>query len=423
LNNKATYTLDSASNLSENKLMRLNFFWAGFIIYTLAYVVKSTGHVNQRLCEMTQFIGVIVFLPSAIYLIHNKIKNRYLSTIFTIYCISTLFVIFRGVQFNYDSIKSLIVDSGYGMFLYLVPAILLFPQNLKFYKKIFDVIVVLSIFFFICDGLFIRDLLDRSPETQDIIELFTWNLALPSGFILLTYKYHSNKRKLLSLAAIVLALLFSIYKARRGLSLILSSVLIFSFFVYLFSTKQKVLIIYLTALLICLGFLYATSIYNITNNKLLNFIAQRGDEDTRTGVELYFYNDMHSKDWIFGRGINGKYYCPGIIDDPNIVYRSLIETGYLQIILKGGLIRLILFLLIAVPAAFLGLFSSKNLLSKASAIWIIIALIAMYPATVESFTFEYMILWIAIGICYSKNIRNLENNFIKERLQNIGNQI
>ncbi|MGN6296807.1 MAG: hypothetical protein ACTHM7_08505, partial [Ginsengibacter sp.] len=153
------------------------------------------------------------------------------------------------------------------------------------------------------------------------------------------------------------ALLFSVYHARRGLSLILASTLIFSFWGYLFSTRQKILTIYLSALGITFGLLYATSIYNINNNKLLNFIAQRGEEDTRTGVELYFYNDMHAKDWMIGRGINGEYYCPNI--DLDTDYRSLIETGYLQIILKGGLVRLILLLLILVPAVILGLFFSN----------------------------------------------------------------
>jgi hypothetical protein len=138
-------------------------------------------------------------------------------------------------------------------------------------------------------------------------------------------------------------------------------------------------------------------------------IAERGDENTRKGVELYFYNDMGTDDWIVGRGINGEYYCPDVTEDQSSNYRDLIETGYLQIILKGGLIRLILFLLISIPAVFLGLFSSKNLLSKASAIWIIIALISLYPSTVESFSLQYLLVWISIGICYSKEIRNLSN--------------
>ena len=308
----------------------------------------------------------------------------------------------------------LLLNPDYGILLYFVPLLILFPKELNFYKKIFDLIVIFGIFFLICDVLFVRELLDRSMETRDVIETLARSLAWPSGFILLTSIYHSNKRKLFALGVVVVALLLAIYKARRGLSLTLGTILIFSFFSYLASSRQKILIIYLSALLATIGLIYASSIYNINNNKLLNFIAQRGEEDTRTGVELYFYNDMHLKDWVIGRGINGQYFCPGIDEDSDTPsdYRTVIETGYLQIILKGGIIRLILFLFIVVPAVFLGLFYSKNLLAKGSALWIIIALLSLYPATVESFSLQYFLVWISVGICYSKKIRNYNNEYL-----------
>jgi hypothetical protein len=307
----------------------------------------------------------------------------------------------------------MLLSADYGILFYFVPLVILFPKHLNFYKKIFSVIIVFALLFFISDILYIRELLERSLETRDVIEKLSWYLALPSGFILLTYKYHSSIKKMLALLTIVIALLFSVYQARRGLSFILISTVVFSFFSYLFSTKQKILVTYLATLFISMGLLYATSIYNISNNKLLNFIAQRGEEDTRTGVELYFYNDMQIKDWIIGRGLNGEYFCPGIEETD---YRSLIETGYLQIILKGGLIRLILYLLILVPAIILGLFTSKNLLSKASSCWILITLISLYPATVESFDLQYIIVWFSVGICYSKKIRNYSDEHIRNVL-------
>jgi hypothetical protein len=309
----------------------------------------------------------------------------------------------------------MLLKADYGVLVYFVPLIILFPKNLGYYKKIFDVIIVFGLFFFISDALYIRELLERSLETRDVIETLAWDLGLPCGFILLTYKYHSSIRKIFALMVIIVALLFSIYQARRGLSVILIATLIFSFFLYLSSTKQKILVIYLFTLLASLGFLYANKIYNINNNKLLNFIAQRGEEDTRTGVEIYFYNDMQTKDWIIGRGMNGQYYCPGIDDETD--YRTLIETGYLQIILKGGLVRLVLYLLIMIPAVFLGIFSSKNILSKAAACWILITLISLYPATVESFDLQYIIVWVSVGICYSKKIRNYSDAYINDFLK------
>jgi hypothetical protein len=401
---------------SPAQLYYLKFFWTGFIIYTLSFVIKGNAHVSLKVGELFQFVGLLLLLPTFIVLIRLKIKNFYLRFTFIIYIIWALWVIARGMQFNYPYIKNLLINADNGGLLYFAPLIILLPQDSTFFKKLFDAIIILGIFYLIYDVLFIRALLDRSFETQNVVEYLVRNLSMPCGFILLTYKYHSNKRNFFAFAVMMLSILFAIYKARRGLSSTLILTVIFAYFLYLFSTKKKVLIIYLSILFISLGALYSTNIYNINNNKLLNFISQRGEVDTRTVVEDYFYDDLKKKDWIIGKGINGEYFCPDIEEDQSTDYRDYIETGYLQIILKGGLVRLVLFLIISFPAAILGLFFSKNILSKASAIWIIVSIISLYPATVESFNLQYLIVWISIVICYSKSLRIKSDHEIEEFL-------
>jgi hypothetical protein len=402
---------EDSFDISSKQLFYLKLFWGAFIVYSVSYVLTGNPHLSEKICQLLQLMAIVFIFFASIFLFKLKITNGYLRFIFIFYFLWLITILLRGIRFDFASVMYMLLNADYGILFYFVPFLIFFPQSLKFYKIVFDVIIILGILFFICDVLYLRELLDRSSETNDVVEEVTRTLAWPSGFILLTLKYHSNKRKIIALGVVALALLFSIYKARRGLSLTLGSLFVFAFFSYLFSTKQKLLIIYLSALFITIALLYANSIYNISNNKLLNLIAQRGEEDTRTGVELYFYNDMQTKDWVIGRGINGVYYCPGIDVDASD-YRPVIETGYLQIILKGGIIRLILFLLIVIPAMVLGLFNSKNLLSKASAIWIFITLMSLYPATVESFSMQYILVWISVGICYSKKIRNLTNDYI-----------
>jgi hypothetical protein len=166
--------------------------------------------------------------------------------------------------------------------------------------------------------------------------------------------------------------------------------------------------------MILIGIVYTIHLYKPAENRIFAYVMERGNDDTRTGVELYFYADMKIKDWIIGRGINGEYFCPDIEEQQVTNYRNVIETGYLQVILKGGLISLGLLLLIALPAFIKGLFFSKNIFSKAAAIWIFWVLISMYPAVVNSFTLRYLLFWIAIGICYSENIRNMSDNSVKQ---------
>jgi hypothetical protein len=72
----------------------------------------------------------------------------------------------------------------------------------------------------------------------------------------------------------------------------------------------------------------------------------------------------------------------------------------------------------AVPAMFKGLFYSKNILSKAAGIWILLWLTDLYPATINTFTLNYLLVWISVAICYSKTIRNMPDSAIKEIFAN-----
>jgi hypothetical protein len=418
LNTFVENNFNSSSAISSKRVIALKIFWSGVVLYTATYAFKQNVHTNLKAFESIQLIGILLFIPTAIYVSAFRIKNGYFKLFFFIYCTWSLFVISRGILFDYDSVKTMLVDANYGIFIYLAPLIILIPRSFTFYKILFDAIYILAILFVLFSIVFIHQLLDRSFATQDVIEYLTKFLALPSGFILLTYKYHSNRKKLIAFAVMIASFLFSIYKARRGLSTICLSVLIAFYFIYLFNVKKKVLLIYLPILILAIGSLYISTLYNINNHKFISFIVSRGDEDTRTGVELYFYDDMKTNNWIIGKGINGEYFCPDIDENQLTDYRPYIETGYLQIILKGGIINLALYLLIIIPAIINGFFFSKNILSKASAIWILISMYSLYPSTVNTFSMYYLLVWISVGICYSKEIRQLSDNEIKEFLLN-----
>jgi hypothetical protein len=122
---------------------------------------------------------------------------------------------------------------------------------------------------------------------------------------------------------------------------------------------------------------------------------------------------MSTTDYIIGKGLSGTYYCPGIDQGTNSNYRSIIETGYLNMVLKGGVVYLTLWLLMAVSAIYYGIFRSKNFLAKAGAIWISLFLLFHYPTTINTFTLQYFIFWIAIDICYSRQFRNLPEAIIQ----------
>lgn len=401
---------------TKKQINYFNIFGFGILLFICSYIFSRGGDKYFILFQSLQTIGLFLILIASITLIEWKIKNQYLMVLYSFFLIWHLILIFRDFNFqNYNYIKFFFFQLSFGGVIYLAPLLLLFPQNLRFYKKIFDLIILLSIFYIIYDVIFLNQLLnaDRSSiSSVGVVELST-DLSFPAGFILFTYAYHSKTKNWLAWGVILLTLVFVIIRARRGSILMTSSMIVSAYLLYLFSSKLKVLIFYLSILILLFVVMYTSALYR-PEESIFGFLIERADEDTRSGVEEYFYADMKTKDWLFGRGLSGEYFCPDIEEDQITNYRSVIETGYLQMILKGGIISLGLLLLIAIPAIFKGLFYSNNILSKAAAIWILLALISMYPTIVHTFSLRYLLVWISIGICYSKTIRSIPDNKMKE---------
>jgi hypothetical protein len=192
--------------------------------------------------------------------------------------------------------------------------------------------------------------------------------------------------------------------------------LLFVVVVYLVVTKRTIFVGFIVLVMALLGYFYYSSLYNQTNFGPLNFLIERGDEDTRTGVEVAMIEDMSTQDWFMGKGINGDYYCPNIDDLDTTGYRDVVETGFLQIMLKGGGISLTLLLMIVLPAIFLGI-KGKNILGKGAGIWILMWTLFLYPGIGNSFSLNHVLVWVCVGICYSPNILSMTDDEVFEALQ------
>lgn len=408
-------SLFEAGRQSKKDKMQEHFWW-GIIIYMAAFVISTSTIVNYVICQGIQAIGLLIIFSAAFRLIKWNFENDYLQVLFSLYCIWAFFVIARGFAIDAESVKTMLFDADFGLLPYLVPFVLLLPVTLKNFNQLFKVIIILGLLFFLYDILFYKNLMNLSYDddnTKFTFEFFAKYLSVPSGFILLTYSYHSSRRKIFAFAVLLVCIIFSIIRARRALLFMSLSPMVVSFFLYFLMSKRKMLNFFIAFILSLVLINVGVNIYNKNPNGMFNLLSERIEDDTRSGVEDCFYKDMDSKDWIIGRGMSGQYYCPGIDVGNRTGYRRIIETDYLNIILKGGLISLGLLALIMIPAVVLGFFFSKNLLSKAAACWIFLWLIDLYPANVFAFTLNHLLTWIAVGICYSKTIRNLPDIKLK----------
>lgn len=416
-----TFQDSVADSLSTETTKYLQYFWIGFVIYASSYSLMVVGITLSNTVAYLQLLGMIISTPMAYVLIKSNITNRYLKTIYTLYCIWVITIILRGFVFEREFLQQMVFDAYAGLFLYLVPLILLFPRNLSSIKMVFNVIITLSVIYIIFILWNLNDLvyIGKNINSQAMVEYFSKTLSIPCGFILLTFIYHSDRRKIWALLVVLLSLILAIIRARRGLMFMTSTLLLLSAVVYFFANKGNLFKRFFPLLLLPVVFMLLNKVYHENESGFFSLITERIDEDTRSGVELYFYNDMEVQDWIIGKGINGLYFCPVGFEIENREikdYRFGVETDYLTIILKGGIISLGLLLLIAVPALIKGLFYSSNILSKAAGLWILLWIIELYPTTVTTYTMNYLLVWISIGICYSDEIRNMPEDKLKEYL-------
>jgi hypothetical protein len=213
--------------------------------------------------------------------------------------------------------------------------------------------------------------------------------------------------------------ILAVIRARRGLIFMTFSMFFFTYIIFQYFNKRKVINIILSLFLISILTFIAIKIYNDNRKDTFGLITERIGQHTRTEVEQYFYRDMKPDDWLVGKGLNGEYFCPGVSEGVGriTIYRKVVETGYLQVILNGGLVSVVLLLLIAIPAAIKGIFFSNNILSKAAGIWIFLFLLYMYPGTITKFSMHYMLVWISIAICYSVRIRKMSDDYIADLLR------
>lgn len=405
--------------ISKTKQTNLNLFWAGFILYTVSYQLTTTLiYFNIVQLQALQFLGLLMFSYATVNIIKFRIKNSYLKTIYYLYLLWSVSIMARGFLFDISSIKESLANPGSGLLIYFVPLFLLFPVNFAYYRKLFQVIFILSLFYLLYSLIFIKHVFDpdrQSTLAQGIVENFTM-MSFASGFTLLTYVYHSKFRRLVAFGTMMAMLLFAIYRARRGLILMSVTTLLSVVIVYLIVTKRTAMVIYVVIIMGLLGYFYYSSLYNQKNFGIFNFLVERSDEDTRTGVEDAMKDDMSSTEWIIGKGINGEYYCPNIDALDEKGYRNVVETGYLQIILKGGIGSLVLLLLIFIPALYRGFTKSKNIFGKACAIWLLLWTAFLYPSIGNTFTMSYIIAWLSVAVCYSPHILNMTDTEIADAM-------
>lgn len=214
---------------------------------------------------------------------------------------------------------------------------------------------------------------------------------------------HINKKVIiLFYFAAIFALVAAMLAGRRSTAFLLFVYLILPFFIVLTNRKgafvKTIMFVVLgSSLLLSRGFSTKSIETRFENSFVI--LANRMNTDTRSDTEKDFVKDMKSmSDWIWGRGMAGTYYSPSVAGFAR-VKRQMIETGFFNIILHGGLIMLIPYITLLLFAFYKGYFYSNSLFVKTCAVFCLIHFFTLYPGGTPALTLEYFMVFAFIRIC------------------------
>ena len=389
--------------LNTEKGLQLILLFA--LLNSSIFIATSSSGFLRLIVAMLMNISGILLIIYFFKKIRKNINTAfYFKVVFFLLIVWSSYTILRSISL--DS-KSLITLFGHYLmaWAWLTPLAIVFGFNISNWLKSFD---------FFCKLLFIGSILALGSyfySLDTVYGIIEWMAFLP--FLLLTHIYQNKRNKKIIVFSIFSYIFLTYVGAQRANILFLTLLFLFPYFYYLRNkqtnnVKKGVIYFGTFILIIIVAIQFQNITYKVLENKELT-------TDTRSFLFLEIFSDLSHEEEVFGRGALGKYYSPhfayteknGLPGDSPM--RSVSEVGYLQMILKGGYVMMILYLLILLPAAYLGIFKSNNIIAKMSGYLILSYLVLWGVSYYPVYSAEYILLWMATGTAISKSARKMKN--------------
>lgn len=397
-------------------LLGLYLFYIGNMLYDYIYIGSKWSRVLS-IVGLFAFWGGFIKIGRSINGCDKKIKVVYY-VLLTV-CLCHLII---GLPFYEESISFLLCNPQY-MWLFFIPLAFLIPVKFQYVSQLIQwswLYVLTSLAFSLY---YFNDFFYNAEELMASMigwEAYVVNrpqepalLLYPITAFAIMFPNFQKKRQIAIVLATVLAVGAGMMAGRRSATAILVALLFVPIFIKYFQFNKKIIVVGTILLLVMINVSYDKIEYAF--EETFPVLANRFDKDSRSGVEEDFYKDMDNvTDWVFGRGMNGTYKCTTVASIDRL-YRILIETGYLNIILHGGLLMLIPYLILLFYASYKGFFYSNNIFLKGCAIYIFIHILMLYPEGTPKLTLDYFILFLFIRICVSKEWRNYSTEEIEKK--------
>lgn len=379
-------------------------------IYSLLIVSIVSGPLLSMFVQTSLSLWINLFCYiDILYLFLRLNKYGALSRLTSVSSIILLFICNIIILYNAnwpnnikDIIAILVLPSG-GVN-YIIPFVILFLPNSKYRKDI------LQLFFYSALIVFPFWLLTSEPLIQEGFrgEIIGCFLPFFAAFILGFPQYFTKSKYTVIIVIWGIYLLLMLLNARRNVVFSLTMYAVVSYIVVNISNiKRNKVRFFILSIVMCIGFLSISLCWDTLKGETFKAMSDRVDEDTRSGVEELFWLDFSqasASDWIIGRGMHGGYYQVMKNEDTGEITdnRQVIETGYLFLLLKGGLLYVICIVSLMILSIKRG-FELNGAENKYITIILCIYVIDFYTTSpLQYFGVRSLLFWFIIGCLLTK---------------------
>lgn len=404
---------------------KFNYIVLGFFFHSVGYLLRAITNSTYPMIILGLLAWYYILKGFFSYKLSLKsnLSGGYRSLLL-FYLLLCVVMIIRGYLIDYPyqwiSVQGMFnyhfLDKYY-LLPYLMPLVCLIPwDSYKFneYCKFSTWAAIATVVTII---LFWNDIVASSVKTM-MGEGYDWestglNYAFYAPFVFtsLLAVYMKRKKWLWNLAGLASIILIYMILARRGASLIYSILGVVSLYYWSKAKKKELGILPKIGMVVII---LAASFF-VMNSSLFDYLFSRGIEDTRSGVDEALLSQMTDLDMIFGKGLNGRYYYPLLEDDFLNGWRYGTETGFYNIVLKGGYVMAFTYILLLLIPAYKGIFQSHNILCNAGGFFILLSLFELYPFGWLEFSLKFLAIWMMVVLCMNPNVRNMSDLQIKQQ--------
>ena len=252
---------------------------------------------------------------------------------------------------------------------------------------------------------------------------FTSRLAVPITLLIIFIPYLKKINQFIIISVCLLILFYDQSVRTYLINIIVSFLILLFYYFNIFNKKYfniLVTLIFVTPIILILSaIIYKFDIFSLFS-ELKNYSPYENEllVNTRSFLYIDIFNSINSVfKLIFGSGASASYES-FLFSQSNSFYfeegRYATEVGFLNYLLKSGVIGFILFSLLLFYPINLGINHSNNILIKLISLKLTFIWFFMFVEYPFLINMNYFLIYLMVGILLSCELRKLDDNQIKK---------